>query len=486
MYIKSKFIPPELYEKFIGNNPKFKNKSISIFNDYTPTIEELSLNPYNILIIQEPNQLFGLHKWAIENAHYFSCILTWGEEILNECENALLVPFGTTYLHSKDNYKILASQEKKFELSFMCGRKHLIDGHFIRHKIYNRQKEITSIPLKWYFTYDGPKDVCFETSMFHLAIENSQNKNYFTEKIIDAFISKTIPIYRGCQNIGDFFDKRGFFTFDTEEEFFNIVNSLTEEDYYSRKEYIEKNYKLGIYYAEIFNRIENILEQIIQLNNINDISKEVVISLFDKDINWIENIDKDIKISIYRKGNSTTHKNEIYLPNNVGRDVHTFFYHIVNNYDKLADYTFFAQDYPFDHIENYIQIINGDKKEWDTYSSYKKDEYWAYHWNSIGTMWALENSNEEGGNKVLKSDKHGRPHHPENLPIESIWNELFTSNCPNTLEFTPGGHFSISKEQILTKDLEFYKKILTLLENNELSPWVIERLEHYIFNKNIN
>jgi hypothetical protein len=43
-----------------------------------------------------------------------------------------------------------------------------------------------------------------------------------------------------------------------------------------------------------------------------------------------------------------------------------------------------------------------------------------------------------------------------------------------------------NKEQILHRSLEFYKKVLILLENNELSPWVIERLEPYIFNKHIN
>lgn len=214
--------------------------------------------------------------------------------------------------------------------------------------------------------------------------------------------------------------------------------------------------------------------------------KELVISLFNKDLDWIKNIDKNVKISIYRKGNITSHINEIYLPYNVGRDVHTFFYHIVNRYHTLADYTFFSQDYPFDHIENYIEIINGDKSNWDTYSSYKKEGYWGYHWNNIGTMWTLEDSIEPGS-KVLKCDKFGKPHHrEEDLPIEYIWNLLFTSECPNQLEFTPGGHFSVSKEQVLTKSLEFYKKILILLENNNLSPWVIERLEPYIFNKQIN
>lgn len=266
MYIKSGFIPIEHYNKFI--QPKFNDKPISIFNDCIPTLEELQINPYNILIIQEPNQLFGLHDWAIHNSHYFSCILSWGADILSKCENSILFPFGTTFLHKNDVYKSISAMEKKFELSFLCGSKQIIEGHFLRHKIFNKKNEIKSIPLKWYYTYDGSKEVCFETSMFHLSIENSKNINFFTEKIVDSFITKTIPIYWGCTNISEFFDSRGFFTFNTEEEFFNIVNNLTEEDYLSRKEYIERNYQLAIYWAEYFNRLETILRDIININDI--------------------------------------------------------------------------------------------------------------------------------------------------------------------------------------------------------------------------
>lgn len=268
MYINSSYIPQELYEKFIGSNPKFSSKPISIFNDYIPTAEELSKNPINILIIQEPNQITGLHQWALNNAHYFSCILTWGKEILDLCEQSVFLPFGTTYLHGKDVYKTLAAKEKTFGVSYLCGRKQLIEGHHFRHKIFNLKGLISDIPLHWYYTVDGPKDICFDSPMFHVAIENSQNVNYFTEKIVDAFISKTIPIYRGCPNIEEFFDPRGFFTFNNEEEFLNIINNLTPQDYINRREYIEKNYQSAIYYAEIFKRLEDILDQIVTLNDI--------------------------------------------------------------------------------------------------------------------------------------------------------------------------------------------------------------------------
>jgi hypothetical protein len=263
MYIKSNFIPEELYYKFIL--PKFKDVPISIFNDYTPSLEELQINPYNILVIQEPNQLFGLHDWAIQNSEYFSCILTWGQSILDTCENAALLPFGTTFLHGGDKYKRLQNLKKQFEISFLCGPKKLIEGHYLRHYIWDKQSQLRT-PLK--FIFEGEKAPCFEHSMFHIAVENSQNKNYFTEKIVDAFLSKTVPVYWGCPNIGEFFDIRGMFILESENDFISLVNSLTEEDYYSRKEYVEYNYKVALHYAEYFTRFGSLLEEIIKLNNI--------------------------------------------------------------------------------------------------------------------------------------------------------------------------------------------------------------------------
>lgn len=40
---------------------------------------------------------------------------------------------------------------------------------------------------------------------YTLAFENTRQENYFTEKLIDAFLTWTIPIYWGCPNIRDFF-----------------------------------------------------------------------------------------------------------------------------------------------------------------------------------------------------------------------------------------------------------------------------------------
>ena len=56
---------------------------------------------------------------------------------------------------------------------------------------------------------------------------------------------------------------------------------------------------------------------------------DLVISLFDKDISWLKDItNKNVYPVIYRKGDIATHEQEIVIEPNVGRDVHTFFYHI--------------------------------------------------------------------------------------------------------------------------------------------------------------
>jgi hypothetical protein len=273
-------------------NHKFKDKPITIFNDYTTiTIDDLRINPYNILIVHEPNEFFGIHNWAIQNQTSFSAILTWSENILNSCSNAAFFDHGA---RSEDDEWVNSFKnifDKKFEVSFLSGAKKLTDGHRFRQEIYKLEDQIT-IPKKWFYVLDDfdwddynkggigrsineesatfnniPKRICYNESMFHVAVENSKHNNWYTEKIGDAFASKTVPIYWGCPNIGDYFDERGIIRFNTKEELIDIVNNLTPELYESMKPYIEINYQL-VKKSYFPYTLSEILTQIIELNNI--------------------------------------------------------------------------------------------------------------------------------------------------------------------------------------------------------------------------
>jgi hypothetical protein len=45
---------------------------------------------------------------------------------------------------------------------------------------------------------------------YTLALENGQHTNYFTEKIVDAYLTWTLPLYWGCPNIDEFFPRESY------------------------------------------------------------------------------------------------------------------------------------------------------------------------------------------------------------------------------------------------------------------------------------
>ena len=132
--------------------------------------------------------------------------------------------------------------------------------------------------------------------------------------------------------------------------------------------------------------------------------KELVLAIWDRDYTWINKLSNDIKITKYNKNLNTLKDDHIFLSTNVGRDVHTFFYHIVNRYETLSEYTFFAQDYIEDHVNNYTDIINGDIN--DIKNNAIQD---------LGGCWFFNTDY----NYILECNSNGEPQHG-GLPLERM------------------------------------------------------------------
>ena len=140
--------------------------------------------------------------------------------------------------------------EKTKLISMIYSDKVELPGHQLRHIIakkflpdigYNKVDFFgtgTENPIK------NKSEGCNDY-MFQIAIENTQRKDYFADKILDCFITGTVPIYWGCPNIGDYFDKRGILIFDGYENLQEILESLSEEKYNSMLKYVEKNFEIA-------------------------------------------------------------------------------------------------------------------------------------------------------------------------------------------------------------------------------------------------
>ena len=243
---------------------KFKTAPITIFYEYIPTsIEELKINPYNFLILLEPNEFFGLHNIAVKLQDHFTAILSWSDIIQNNCNNGILFTFNGRVL---DDVFInsIKNKEKNFEVSFLCGDKNITNGHKLRHDIHNIElSHINSVDPIGY-----GKRVLYQESMFNVVIENVYHKNWYN-KIGDNFLTNTVPIYWGCPNISDFgYDERGIIRFENENDLLNIINNITPDLYNSMKPYIDYNFEIAKQ-DDLETRLGEIFTRFLYQNNIN-------------------------------------------------------------------------------------------------------------------------------------------------------------------------------------------------------------------------
>lgn len=272
MKIYSNFVEPRRFElKF----QELSHIDFQFFFEYRPTDIELAQSDVNIFACEEPNEYFGNHDWIIQNHERFSLVLSWDERVLRKCPNSQLLIYGESWLDDGTD-RITKPRQKKFEISHLRGAKANSYGHWLRHQIFNRQDEIT-IPKKFHATVEpfkvfqdniNGKDFILGESMFSVIIENTSHNNYFTEKLTDCILMKTIPIYWGCSNINMYYNPEGMHQFRSDDQAINIINNLTPEEYEAMLPAVEENYRKAFEYKNYITRIKNQIIELFAYNNI--------------------------------------------------------------------------------------------------------------------------------------------------------------------------------------------------------------------------
>jgi hypothetical protein len=100
---------------------------------------------------------------------------------------------------------------------------------------------------------------------YSIAIENTSQPHYFTEKINDCFLAYTVPVYYGCKNIGRYFPERSYIQIDIEkpeQAIYKIVSVLAEDDWQSRLEAVKEARELVLNNYQPLAGAADILRQI--------------------------------------------------------------------------------------------------------------------------------------------------------------------------------------------------------------------------------
>jgi hypothetical protein len=118
-----------------------------------------------------------------------------------------------------DDLKALEPPRKTKLLSVVYSDKTFTAGHIKRHEFVHALKANFGDSLDIFgrgFNFVEDKWEAIADYEYHIAIENSSFPHYWTEKLADAFLGWSYPIYYGCPNITDYFDQNSFASIDLE------------------------------------------------------------------------------------------------------------------------------------------------------------------------------------------------------------------------------------------------------------------------------
>lgn len=189
--------------------------------------------------ILEPRAIHPhVYNWISTNNRLFDYVLTFDTELINRGENFIYYPHGRCWI----NHYIETPKVKN--TSIIASSKNTTVGHRLRHEIIAEMAGAFDVFGHGYKSIENKEDA-LSPYKFSITIENSMQPGYWTEKIVDCFATKTIPLFWGDASVTEHFDKEGIIFFQDKNELRGILEEIQKSGdalYNSKKEAIGRNF----------------------------------------------------------------------------------------------------------------------------------------------------------------------------------------------------------------------------------------------------
>ena len=176
---------------------------------------------------------------------------------------------GYIYNQDYDSLKQPSNPQEKTKLiSVITSNKAFTRGHVDRIKFVERLQEHFGDQLdvfgRGFRPFEDKWDV-LRPYKYHIAIENSSQRYYWTEKISDCYLTETFPFYHGCTNLSDYFPKEAYMPIDIRkpDEAIEIIENAIQNQQYEQSVNVLSNCKqrvLGEY--NMFEYVARLCDQL--------------------------------------------------------------------------------------------------------------------------------------------------------------------------------------------------------------------------------
>ena len=255
-----------------------KYDGVTVFTDkdiLSPWVDRVDTK-YKIAWLVECKAIHPFsYKQVVQFEDKFDYIFTFDEELLKRGDKYIKNLIGTSRVSNED----AGVHPKTKLLSLIASKKQWTKGHKLRHIVAESIKDKYPVDL-WGTAYkpfglnnqglsaaairEGKSEPLRDYN-FSITIMNSKENNYFTETLVDVFRHGTIPIFWGCENIGEYFNEKGILKFNSASELITILDNLTPELYNEKIEYVKENYELAKKYVSMDDTFAtNLIERVLK------------------------------------------------------------------------------------------------------------------------------------------------------------------------------------------------------------------------------
>lgn len=232
-------------------------EGITVFTDQM--IDESIINnfggKYKIAWLLEPSHVQpSIYKKIVELEGKFDEIWTFDTSLLkrNPKKYKMHISIGSW---SRVDLRQLNNHNKRIPISMIFSNKTQTPGHKERHRVYRaiqdgpyRDRILCAGSGTGTHISDKKREEIMLDSLFTIVIENATMDNFFTEKLVDPLLLKTIPVYLGCSNVGKYIEKSGIISFAGSSDINNVLEKIVQSPlglYDKMSSSVEKNFLLA-------------------------------------------------------------------------------------------------------------------------------------------------------------------------------------------------------------------------------------------------
>jgi hypothetical protein len=220
-----------------------QDNDIVVFTDLCLDLSKNYRNTRNIALIIEPFAINpNPYNFVIDNIDNFELVLSHHTNFVNTHPKIKYYPNNMRWI-TPDQY--LGNLSKDRWISIIASNKNHTCGHNLRHKVIEKFKDCIDVYGSGYNPIET-KLPALGRYKFSIVIENCKEAGYYSEKLLDCFLTKTIPIYFGDPHISDRFKTDGMIMFDKLEDLDSIIKDIKNNSLYNKVgKILEENFNIA-------------------------------------------------------------------------------------------------------------------------------------------------------------------------------------------------------------------------------------------------